>query len=452
MLYTRCPDCQTSFRITVSALTKADGKVRCGQCDAVFSASDELEALKLPPDPPSPDPVGRIVTEWSMSRPSPTDSFMVLENRDTETIADEPTAGDSTADEATADEATADEELADEELADWALSDDTAADEALADWATADEATRSEPAAEDEEAIVASVDTVDTTVGVAEQSSDKPDEWATFFARARASASEFSVAESGPLAKDFERDEELESAEDIGEVEELGNRTEPTADEESIVDQSAEPTTATSDLTAEQIDVTLSSDLDLESRLAAIEPEPLQPSRRSGLWIAGAALMIVGFAIQATHYFRSELANQAIIGPLLQSVYLAIGRPIAREWDLTQYEILDWVATASAGGAGEDTLNISARIRNNGPAAQPYPSIRLALKDRWEQTVGSRIFSPREYLPEDHLSTGLMPAGLMAQATFEVADRSDDAYGFELDVCVQANTGSVACVTDDVFD
>lgn len=426
MLYTRCPDCQTSFRITLSALTKADGKVRCGQCDAVFSASDELEALKLPPEPLSLDPVGKIVTEWSMSRPSPSDSFMILENRDAETTTGETTAAETTANKLTADDATLDE---------------TAAEEAIAD-----ETTHWEPAAEDEEAIVASVDTVDTTAEVADKSSDKQDEWATFFARARASASEFTVTESSPLAEDFGSAEEIESAEA------LEHGTEPTADEESIVNQSAEPTTAGSDLTAEQIDVTLSSDLDLESRLAAIEPEPLQRRRRSGLWIAGAALMIVGFTVQATHYFRSELANQAVIGPLLQSMYLAIGRPIAREWDLTQYEILDWVATASAGGAGEDTLNISARIRNNGPAAQPYPSIRLALKDRWEQTVGSRIFSPQEYLPEDYLSTGLMPAGLMAQASFEVADRSDDAYGFELDVCVQANTGSVACVTDDVFD
>jgi predicted Zn finger-like uncharacterized protein len=42
MLITRCPDCKTSFRITVEQLHKADGKVRCGECAAVFSAFDSL--------------------------------------------------------------------------------------------------------------------------------------------------------------------------------------------------------------------------------------------------------------------------------------------------------------------------------------------------------------------------------------------------------------------------
>lgn len=42
MLITRCPDCQTSFRITVEMLQKADGRVRCGRCETVFSAFNSL--------------------------------------------------------------------------------------------------------------------------------------------------------------------------------------------------------------------------------------------------------------------------------------------------------------------------------------------------------------------------------------------------------------------------
>src|SRR5690606_41227460 len=42
MLFTRCPDCETTFRITAEALRKADGQVRCGRCARVFNAYNEL--------------------------------------------------------------------------------------------------------------------------------------------------------------------------------------------------------------------------------------------------------------------------------------------------------------------------------------------------------------------------------------------------------------------------
>lgn len=41
-MYTRCPECRTPFRITRAQLTARDGKVRCGKCHAVFSATEHL--------------------------------------------------------------------------------------------------------------------------------------------------------------------------------------------------------------------------------------------------------------------------------------------------------------------------------------------------------------------------------------------------------------------------
>ena len=39
---TRCPNCETTFRVTSSQLSVADGKVRCGTCLRVFNASDHM--------------------------------------------------------------------------------------------------------------------------------------------------------------------------------------------------------------------------------------------------------------------------------------------------------------------------------------------------------------------------------------------------------------------------
>jgi len=41
-VYTRCPQCQTVFRITAAQLKARDGKVRCGRCQHVFGADQHL--------------------------------------------------------------------------------------------------------------------------------------------------------------------------------------------------------------------------------------------------------------------------------------------------------------------------------------------------------------------------------------------------------------------------
>ncbi len=41
-MQTRCPECQTSFRVTPEQLKARAGKVRCGQCQGVFNALDSL--------------------------------------------------------------------------------------------------------------------------------------------------------------------------------------------------------------------------------------------------------------------------------------------------------------------------------------------------------------------------------------------------------------------------
>src|SRR5689334_2983261 len=72
-MYTRCPECQTTFRITVAQLKARDGTVRCGKCDTIFRADlrlfspaettsdDDIEEIELETPttaPPSGDETG----------------------------------------------------------------------------------------------------------------------------------------------------------------------------------------------------------------------------------------------------------------------------------------------------------------------------------------------------------------------------------------------------------
>jgi predicted Zn finger-like uncharacterized protein len=67
MLLTRCPECETTFRVTDEALKKASGQVRCGRCASVFNAYAELhDSDKTPesqPAQPTEPVVGRPVAE-----------------------------------------------------------------------------------------------------------------------------------------------------------------------------------------------------------------------------------------------------------------------------------------------------------------------------------------------------------------------------------------------------
>ncbi len=59
-LITRCPLCQTAFRVTAAQLAAAAGLVRCGACSHVFDAQRQLvaaePALNLPPGLVTPSP------------------------------------------------------------------------------------------------------------------------------------------------------------------------------------------------------------------------------------------------------------------------------------------------------------------------------------------------------------------------------------------------------------
>lgn len=168
-------------------------------------------------------------------------------------------------------------------------------------------------------------------------------------------------------------------------------------------------------------------------------------------WRIGAAAALVVLALQVVHHFRSELASQDAIGPWLRGAYALIGVTVVPRWDVGQYEILDWVAAAKPSDRERGTLEINARVHNRGPRAQPYPHIQLELKDRWEETVGRRVFRPAEYLDANPGVDATIRAGATVRAQLEVVDPGPDAYGFELDLCVQTEAGELSCGNDAVF-
>ena len=317
MLFTRCPDCETTFRVTDEALKKASGQVRCGRCASVFNAYAELQdSARVSDSQPAPPLIEAPLEHAEPAQPVPA-----------------PTA------------------------------------------------------------------TQATTLVTAEAHVD--------------------ASKAGSTAAADETDDDLDL------------------------------------ITAKEIDQVLTTSVGAGpapggpawSTLAAA-PVPDRPSR---WWGAAAALAVLGLLAQGVNHYRSEIAGHPTFGPWIQQVYGLVGTELTPSWDVSQYEILDWVATAEPNSRGLGSLKITARIQNRGPLQQPYPAVQLRLKDRWEAAVSSRVFTPAEYLPSESPHGRLMSPGETARAEIEVVDPGPDAYGFELDVCIEVEASLVTCGTDEVF-
>ena len=68
-LFTRCPQCDTAFRVTTQQLQASGGQVRCGHCEAVFDAFATLTAQEPQRAPPGLAAAG--------AQPTPQDQSMV---------------------------------------------------------------------------------------------------------------------------------------------------------------------------------------------------------------------------------------------------------------------------------------------------------------------------------------------------------------------------------------
>jgi predicted Zn finger-like uncharacterized protein len=318
MLFTRCPDCDTTFRVTDDALKKANGQVRCGRCASVFNAY--AERRDAPDEPPMEAQAAAAQPRRSEAQPVP---------------------------------------------------------------------------------IVA------PTQSAREPGADPLD--------ALSVADVVAQIEQGAVDEDA----------DTGELAALT----------AVNDDAIPPAQVAAVLETEAI-------VDWQHGFE-------QPRRRSAWWGVGVLAALVALGLQAVNHYRSELVKQPAVGPLVQRAYAALGITVTPHWDVRQYEIIDWVATAEPSSGGSGSLKIAARIKNRGPQYQPYPSVNLRLKDRWEAAVGSRTFTPTEYLAAP--PRRLMAPGETARAQLEVVDPGPDAYGFELDVCIEVETHVLSCGSDKVF-
>ena len=388
-MYTQCPDCATVFRVTADALRAAHGDVRCGICSTTFNALENLSEQSFKPAPPEAD------------APSPDDSMTVEELPGGENIelssATEPAATEPAAVEP-------------------AVQDEALAMEFHGNAADLDRLF-----------VVESPTQVDFDPG--------------------AVAATLSVG--GPSANDgdLDRTDEfpvliLDEQDEPVEPQQVAEPPQSARPVESIVLAAEEPATpygAPRILIPEEMRKRLAEEAAARSAFlsAAGEEETAAPDRRWP-WAVGVGVLLLLFAAQVVHSQREQLIQKPGLGPLIAQTYALLGLSLTVPTDLSAYELRQWGAANDPNET--ERLLLRASIVNRASYAQPYPLLRLALQDRFGDTLGVRDVEPKDYLPGSG-APGLLAPGQRADAEIRIVDPGREAVGFEMDICVPAGNG-----------
>lgn len=187
------------------------------------------------------------------------------------------------------------------------------------------------------------------------------------------------------------------------------------------------------------------------SRVApgAIELEPPLPRtllNSPTLWSAGAGALVILLAAQIVNHYRNDLAATAQFNKPITSLYAALGVHLTPRWDLRAYDVRQLGASVDSASAGQ--IMVRASVKNGAHQPQPMPLLRVTLQDRFGNRIAARDVPPGSYLPRATAGTAFLPAGQRIDAEMAFVDPGSNAVGFEIDACLPAPAGGIACAND----
>jgi predicted Zn finger-like uncharacterized protein len=173
--------------------------------------------------------------------------------------------------------------------------------------------------------------------------------------------------------------------------------------------------------------------------------EPLI-ARPPYLWLLGTLGAAVLLVAQIVNHYRDDLAASARFNHPLTALYRSLGVTLKPHWDLHSYDVRQLGASVDPGNPGHITVRAS--IKNAGQQPQPLPLLRVTLQDRFGNRIAARDVQPQFYVPGAVPASALLGAGQRIDAEMAFVDPGASAVGFELDACLPASGGGVACAND----
>jgi Protein of unknown function (DUF3426) len=184
-----------------------------------------------------------------------------------------------------------------------------------------------------------------------------------------------------------------------------------------------------------------------------VELETASPSTRAlpnlaTLWSAGSGAMVILLAAQIVNHYRNDLAATPQFNKPITALYAALGVHLTPRWDLHAYDVRQLGASVDSASAGQ--IMVRASVKNGAHQPQPMPLLRVTLQDRFGNRIAARDVPPGSYLPRATADTAFLPAGQRIDAEMAFVDPGSNAVGFEIDACLPAPAGGIACANDPV--
>ena len=366
MTLARCPACHTTFRIAPEQLDRRDGRVRCGKCFHPFNAREHaLESVRPADVTPAPDsrpasrPASRM-TSSGLDETPPDDAFTLLPPDSSFFQA----VVEAQRRKGSSDHIPAEPDRADPEQP------------------TPTDAASQHPTARASHPFF---------------EADGPDAWLSEPLRSL-------PKETPPEIPPAELEDTILPEVFHHRREEPAQRRPgfSIADEDDLHHASLqEPAPDTAPVThPQEMGEENEEDDDLEAWRDEVYRPAAPRERRRGLWALGLGVLLGVFVAQAGYIYREPLTR---VAPQLRPVYLAVCAQLNCEVPLPR--VADALAIVRSHLERQpDTLRgyqLFATIRNSASYPQEYPHLELTLRDKNDQPLARRVFSPQEWAPEE---------------------------------------------------
>ena len=440
---TRCPHCQTTFRIRLEQLAAAKGAVRCGSCLQVFKAANHLVSgapkAPLKPSTPTASTAATIKTPAPVAvTPSPVKEAIVFDDTDTEetdvddtpeTFNDDPLEDfgirqpDRDGNESFDSSLQLDDSIFSmQEKAKpsrYSLLDTKQDIEFDFDNEFGDDKFGSNSDNSDESWASNLIDDEKRT---SHKSNPNDESWANALLDVDDDLIEdidMSFSKSN-LPK--EEDDFMSSLED-----------EPESDQYHLGSHDdLEQGTIEIELTvANSVNDLLDEPLNLASKGKKKAPIATAPSFL-WLWLSGAIVMIFALVAQVGYFKFDSWSRHPHYRPAYSFACQQLNCQLPAIQDISKMKTQHFMVRPHP--KVKQALYIDTLLVNNAEYKQPFPDLNLIFTGLNDQTIASRHFKPKEYLAGELAGSNSMPLNIPIHIAIEITNPGAEAVGYRIEL------------------
>jgi len=451
---TRCPHCQTTFRIRLEQLAVAKGAVRCGSCLQVFKAIDHLVPASASSGTPKAAPKTSTAKPTAPKAPAKKPAVSAKAPAQKAAVkkpaaAQKPVAPKPEAKPVAKPEINFDDipdQIADDPLEDLGIRSTSRHDSGIDIGLDLDDSVFS-----------MQEDIKPSRYSLHNSSEDLDFDLVDDFDDSKKQASAADSWADSLLEDDEKPVEEVESAADESWADALLDEDDSSELEVEEIDMSfAKANVAKEDddyvapleddfeadsfqLTGEEETAnTEVFEFEINDPLDELHDDPLdlkEEAQKNGIswgWLVASVIMLLGLGTQVAYFKFNDWARTPDYRPVYQLACQMLDCQLPDIQDINKIATQHFVVRSH--NKIEDALSVDTLLVNNADYNQPFPDIRLVFTGLNEQIIASRVFRPSEYLSGELAGVDNMPSKTPVHVAVEIMDPGPEAVGYRIEL------------------